>query len=233
MVKVRVANPGPAALMVINPRRKKPMATKRRRSTKRRTTRRRTSTVAANPVHRRRRRSTTRRRTVHASTGHHRRRNPARRRRVSRRNPVTGTIARAIPLAASIAGLGLLQGFIPPIGGSSPIISAVRQAATGYLAGTAMSRFGIMSKYAEDVKLAGVALGVGTLINAYVLPTVSGFLRPAAPAARPAARAGMGDIITMPRGSYDSYYGSTPSFNTNPGSGMNDIVTLPRRQYAY
>lgn len=232
MVKVRVANPGPAALMVINPRRKKPMATKRRRSTKRRTTaRRRPSTaVAANPVRRRRRSTASRRRaTVHASTGYTRRRNPARR-YTRRRNP-SGTIGKALPLAVAIAGVGIIGGFVPPIGGSSPIFVAARQAGLGYLLGIGMQKTGILRAHAEDVKLAGVALGIGTLINAYVLPMVGGFLRPA-PAGKPGAGGqGMNDIVTLPRGSYDSYYGATPIFATGAPRGMNDVVTLPRRVY--
>ncbi len=228
MHKARIANPGPAALMVINSGRKT-MATKKRRSTKRRTTTaRRPNTTAA--THHKKRRST-RRPTVHAS--HHRkvtrRVNPSRRKRYVR-NPLGGLLSKAVGLAGGIAAVGVLQQFVPPIGGASVFAVAGRQAAIGWGAGELMKRFGIFRNYADEVKLAGVALGVGTLINAFLLPTISGFLRPAAPAPK---KAGMNDIVTLPRGSYDSYYGSTPQFNTNPGSGMNDIVTLPRRQYGY
>jgi len=135
-----------------------------------------------------------------------------------------------VGIAAGMAALGLLQAFVPPIGGSSVFVVAARQAALGWGVGYGMKRFGILPGYSDDVKLAGFALGVGTLLNAFVLPTVSGFLRPSP---KPAATNGngMGDIVTLPRGSYDSYYGSTPIYATNPGSGMGDIVTIPRRQY--
>lgn len=221
MVKVKMANPGPAALMVINPIRRKKMATKRRKTTTRRSTARRrtTTTKRRNPITTRsRRRSTT-----YASS---------RRRSVSRRrNPAaTGLLKNAIGIAGGMAGVGLLGMFVPPIGGNSPFAVAGRQAATGYLAGEAMQRLGILRAYANDVKLAGFALGVGTLINAFVMPTVSGFLRPA-PKADKSNSNGMGDIVTLPRGSWDDYYGSTPNFRTNAASGrtgMNGVITMPR-----
>ena len=169
MKKVRVANPGPAGLLVINPKRGKSMATKRRSS----------ATAAS------KRRKTTRRKksnpTSYASTKRRSMATRSRRRSVSRRrNPSTGGLfAQAAGLAAGITVVGLAQSFIPPLGGVSPIATAARQAATGYLLGEGMQRFGVMRAYAPDVKLAGFALGVGTLINAYILPTVTGFLRPA------------------------------------------------------
>lgn len=222
MKTVRVANPGPAGLLVINPKRGKSMATKRRRST----------TAAS------KRRKTTRRKTNPTSYASKRRSIATRSRR---RNPSTGSlVSNAIGLAAGITAVGLAQTFVPPIGGVSPFATAGRQAATGYLLGLGMEKLNVMRAYANDVKLAGFALGVGTLINAFILPTISGFLRPA-PKAQPAtngngAANGMGDIVTMPRGEWDSYYGSTPMFNTNPGSGMsglNGVVTIPRRATGY
>lgn len=174
MQKVRVArNPGPAGLLVINPKRgKKTMATRKRRrkSTARHSTARRTS----NLTHRRRR---TRRSnpTVHASS---RRRHVTRRSR--RHNPSPGgLVTQAAGLALGITAAGLAQGFVPPIGGVSPFAVAGRQAAVGYGLGWAMKKFGFLSKYAGEVQLAGVALGFGTLVNAYLLPTITGFFRPA------------------------------------------------------
>lgn len=170
MQKVRVANPGPAGLLVINPRGRK-MATRKRR-TARPAARRKTTSTASR---KRRNPSTTfgsRRRAVATRS---RRRSVAR-----RRNPSTGGLfAQAAGLAAGITAVGLLGSFVPPIGGASPFAVAGRQAATGWLIGEGMQRFNIMRNYANDLKLAGLALGVGTLINAFILPTVSGFLRPA------------------------------------------------------
>ena len=226
MQKARVANPGPAGLLVINPKRGNKMATKRRRK-------------AARPATTPRRKTTTRRRSNPTVFSSSRKRATRRRRSVARRrNPSTGgLLSQAAGLAAGITAVGLIGSFIPPIGGVSPFAVAGRQAATGYLLGEGMQRFGVMRQYASDVKLAGFALGVGTLINAFILPTVSGFLRPA-PKAQPATNGanGMGDIVTLPRGSWDDYYGSTPMFNTNPGNGMNGlngVVTIPRRATGY
>jgi len=167
MQKARVANPGPAGLLVINPKRGNKMATKRRRK-------------AARPATTSRRKTTTRRRS-NPTVSSSRKRVTRRRRSVARRrNPSTGgLLSQAAGLAAGITAVGLLGSFIPPIGGVSPFAVAGRQAATGYLLGEGMQRFGIMRQYASDVKLAGFALGVGTLISAFILPTVSGFLRPA------------------------------------------------------
>lgn len=168
MQKARVANPGPAGLLVINPKRGNKMATKRRRK-------------AARPATTPRRKTTTRRRSNPTIFSSSRKRVTRRRRSVARRrNPSTGgLLSQAAGLAAGITAVGLLGSFIPPIGGVSPFAVAGRQAATGWLVGEGMQRFGIMRAYANDVKLAGFALGVGTLINAFILPTVSGFLRPA------------------------------------------------------
>jgi hypothetical protein len=229
MQKAKVAtNPGPAALLVINPRGRK-MATKRRRSTT--AAKRRTSTA-------RRRKTTTPR--VHASNPSRRRRSTVavrRRRSVSRRrNPSTGgLLTQAAGLAAGITAVGLLQSFIPPIGGVSPFMVAARQGATGWLVGEGMQRFGVMRQYANDVKLAGLALGVGTLINAFILPTVSSFIRPA-PKAQPTN--GMADLVTMPAGNYDPYYGSTPKIagapvRTNKVAALKGLLAMPSMPGAY
>ena len=228
MQKVRVANPGPAGLLVINPKRGKSMATKRRRrsATAATTKRRRTTRRKSNP-------------TTYAST---KRRSITRSRRRSvsrRRNPSTGMFAEAGTEALILVGLGLLSPLLPPIGGISPLATAGRQAGLGYLLGEAMERFNFGRVYGRSVKKIGLLMGGVTLVNAYIAPMVAGFLRPA-PKAQPATNGnsanGMGDIVTLPRGEWDSYYGSTPMFNTNPGSGMNGlngVVTIPRRATGY
>lgn len=231
MVKVKVANPAPLGLWVVNPSRsRKKMATKRR--SRKRSTARRSNTTAA--THRKR---TTRRRsnpTVHASTRRH---HVARRRHTRRRNPAVGGLAgQAIGLAAGITVVGLAQSFIPPLGGVSPVAVAARQAATGWLIGEGMQRFGVMRAYAADVKIGGFALGIGTLINAWVLPLVTGFLRPA-PAPQP-AKPGMADLVTLPAGNYDPYYGSTPKIGgapvrTNKAAALKDLLAMPAMPGAY
>lgn len=226
MVKVKVANPGPLGLWVVNPSGStKKMATKRR-SRKRSTARR--PNVTAAP---RRRKRTTRRSnpTVFASS---RRRTTPRRRSVSRRrNPSTGgLLSQAAGLAAGITVVGLAQGFIPPIGGVSPIMVAARQAATGYLIGEGMQRFGVMRAYSGEVKLAGFALGAGTLINAYVLPLFSGFFRRPAPVAVDANGNGVQGIAPIYRG-FQPYR----MYANNNGMGaiaMIDPAQQPYGEYA-
>lgn len=216
MQKVKVANPGPAALMVINPKRGKSMATKRRRSTTAATKRRKTARRSSNPATY----ASTKRRSI--TTRSRRRRSVSR-----RRNPSTGgLLSQAAGLAAGITVVGLAQSFIPPIGGVSPVMTAARQAATGYLLGEGMQRFGVMRAYASDVKLAGFALGVGTLINAYILPTVTGFLRPA-PQASPVDGAANGVAGIAP-----IYRGLQP-FRMYAPSGLNGIAAIDPTMQPY
>lgn len=218
MVKVKMANPGPSALMVINPKKgSKTMATTRRKTRRRTTARRKTSTVASS------KRNPTRR----IASG----RKYARRKSLRRNPAATGLLKNAVGVAGAMAALGLLSAFVPPVGGNSIYAVAGRQMALGYLAGEGMARFRVLPAYANDMKLAGFVLGAGTIINALVLPTVSGFLRPAPKADNKKDSNGMGDIVTLPRGSWDDYYGSTPNFRTNPASGrtgMNGVITMPR-----
>lgn len=183
----RVANPGPAALWVLNPSKgsKKKMATRKRR-TRRRTTARR---HASNPIIRHRRRSTVASRRRRVAASHHRRRaaNPARRHHVvsrrRRRNPSHvggGLLFTGFKLAAGAALVQVTLGFVPPLGGVSPIADAARTAGVGWLLGMAMRKTGFGGKYADDVTLAGFTLAGGKLISSFVLPTIQGFFRPKA-----------------------------------------------------
>ena len=190
MAIARVANPaGPAALWVLNPskRGKKKMATRKRRTRRRSTARR----HASNPtIHRRRTSLASRRRRVTAS---HRRRasNPSRRRhslvhRRRRRNPSHvggGLLFTGFKLAAGAALVQVTLGFVPPLGGVSPLADAARTAGVGWLLGMAMRKTGFDSRYADDVTLAGFTLAGGKLISSFILPTIQGFFRKPAPAA--------------------------------------------------
>src|SRR5881397_400892 len=141
MVKVKVANPGPAALMVVNGRRRKTM--KKRRST-RRTARR--PVVASNPRPRRRRLSVSLRRRHHnPAFTHHRRRRSVNRRR--HRNPPSGLFTKGLTLAAGAALVQFTLTFVPPIGGVTPLADAARTAAVGFGLGTLMDKTGIGRKY--------------------------------------------------------------------------------------
>ncbi len=225
MQKARVANPGPAGLLVINPKRGKKMATKRRR---RSTTKRRTTAARRNPtatITRRKRRSNP---TMFAST----RRRTSRRRSVSRRrNPSTSLLSKGLVLAGGGAAVQFVQGFIPPIGGNSPLADAGRTAAVGYLLGMAMRKTGFGARYADDVQLAGFTVAGAKVIAAFVLPTISGFFRPA-PQQQPASGSGMQDLVTLPAGNYDPYYGSTPKIagavaRTNKAAALKDLIAMP------
>lgn len=205
------------------------MATKRRRSStaaKQRTStarRRKTTTprvYTSNPTRRRHRASASPRRA-------------ARRRSVLRRsNPSTGSLlTQGLELAGGITLVGLLQMFVPPIGGASPIASFGRKAGSGYLLGMAMEKFNVGRSYAKVVQLSGVALGLGDLINAYLMPAIGGFFRPA-PQAQPANQAGMADLVTLPAGNYDPYYGSTPRIaneapRQNKAAALRGLLTMP------
>lgn len=213
MVKVKVANPGPATLMVLNPRRKS-MATRKRRST-RRTARRKATTVTANPPRRRRRHAAVRHR-AHNPALHRRRRSGARR----RRNPAhSGMVAKGLALAAGAALVQFTLGFVPPIGGVSPLADAARTAAVGWGLGTVMHRTGFGKGYADDVTLAGFTLAGGKLISSFILPFANRLFSPAVPPPPPSnpTPAQMAGIAPIYRGMqpYGAY-----------GRGLNGIAVI-------
>ena len=232
MIRVRAANPGPAALWVVNPqrRRRNNMRTKRRRG-RRRTARR--NPLLLNPTRRRR---TTRRRThVHArrrSNGifsflkpRRRRRNPRfvtatrrQRRRYLRRRRIGnpgGLLAKGFALATAAAGLQFVLMWVPPLGGVSAVADAARTAGLGWLAGLAMRKTGILASYADDVTLAGFTLAGGKIITAIVLPFANRIFSSAGATAMPA---GVNGIAPYSPGMqpFRRY--------AMPGSGVNGIA---------
>ncbi len=168
MVKVRVANPGPAALMVLNPRKRRSSMAGRRRKTTRRRARR--SPFSLNPRRRRTRRATVRHSRSIARFSNPRRRGLRRR----RRNPRSSSIlAQGFAVAAGSALIQFTLGFIPPIGGVSPLADAGRTFAVGWLYNLGFSRIGPLRPYANDVLLAGAALAGGKIISSFILPFAS------------------------------------------------------------
>lgn len=148
---------------------------KRRTTTKRRTTRR----TVSNPKPRRI--ASSRRRTVSARSSYKRR----------ARNPRTsGMFAKGIALAAGAALIQFTLGFVPPIGGVSPLADAARTAAVGWGLGTVMSRTGFGRQYADDVTLAGFTLAGGKLISSFILPFANRLFRPTSPAPQVAPEQG-------------------------------------------
>lgn len=247
MQRVRAANPGPAALWVVNPpnkRRTKKMATRRRRRTTRRRARR--NPVLLNPTRRRRtRRLSTlnprRRRTVRR-----RRRNPmmmntTRRRRYRRRNPVFGfrrrrrvrnqggLFARGVTLATFAALQQFLLMWVPPIGGVSAVADAGRTAALGWLLSVVMRRTGFLTRYADEAALAGFTLAGGKLITAFVLPFATRVFQPAPPAETTNNNAQMSGMATYFRGQ-QPFRRYAP---VGSAAGMRGMASYARGQQPY
>lgn len=223
MQKVRVANPGPAGLLVINPRGRK-MATRKRRT--------------ARPAARRKPTTPRKRRTNPTVFSSSRKRVTRRRRSVARRrNPSTGGLLHdALGLGGGALATNVLVSMLPPIGGASAFAVAGRQAAVGWGLGELMRRFGIMPGYANLVKLSGATAAVVTIANNYLMPTISGFLRPAP--RQSSDSNGVGDLVTLPAGNYDPYYGSTPKIGgvpvrANKAAQLKDLLAMPAMPGAY
>lgn len=221
MVKVKVANPGPAALMVLNGRK---TMRKRRRTTTTRRKARRTVTAASNPRPRRRRRSFSLRRRAHNPPLVRRRRSFFRRRRAH--NPTGGLLTKGLTLAAGAALVQFTLSFVPPIGGVAPWADAARTAAVGWGLGLVMDKSGIGRKWSGDVMLAGFTLAGGKLITSFILPFANRLFRPAPP---PPAN-GNGQIAGMA----PIYQGLHPygAYNGLGGLAVIDPGLQPYGEYA-
>lgn len=211
MARTKMAtNPGPSTLLIVNPKKGKSMVTRRRRKTRRSNpkARRSTALVIAKRTNSRRRY-----------------RNP---------NLNTGLLSDALMLAAGSALTEFAAKSVPPIGGVTPLADAARTGAVAYLLGMAVSKLA-GPKYGRFITLGGMALVGGKLIQSFLLPAASSVFQPrqAAAPAKQVNGNGVSDIVTVPRGSWDSYYGATPYFKTNAARGMADIVTLQRRASGY
>lgn len=101
-------------------------------------------------------------------------RNPRRRHTRRRRNPRgSGILARGFALAGGAALIQFTLGFVPPIGGASPIADAARTFAVGWIYGMAFRRIGPLSAYSDDLTLAGATLAGGKIISSFILPFAS------------------------------------------------------------
>ncbi len=187
MVRVKMQNPaGPAALLVVNPKRRSKSMPARKRVTRRR---RRTTAVhhRANPVRRTRRASTHRVRRVHTVARRRsvRRRNPLfahhKRRRVTRRRNPAGVFSEAVPLVgasfvitfAAPMVTRLVGGFLPLGQFTQPVVLA----GTGYGLGWIAKKLKF-DKYQKPLEIMGVTLG----LTALVAPYLRGLFAPSAPA---------------------------------------------------
>jgi len=199
MQRVKMQNPGPASLVLINPKRGKTMAARKRASTTRRR-------KAVNPKRRRSTAVVRSRRTTsafRAPARRGRRRNPLmavkrRRRGVSRRrNPVSGAIGQAIPLVGASFAITFaapivtrfVGGFLPLGQFTQPVVLA----GTGYGLGWVAGKLGF-GKYRGPLEIMGVTLG----LTALVAPYLRGFLAPSQPAANGMAGRGMRGIAAVP-----------------------------------
>lgn len=201
MQRVKMQNPGPASLVLVNPKRGKSMAARKRAST----TRRRKARVS-NPKRRRSTAVVRSRRTVSAfrapAKRRAKRRNPlmaVKRRGVSRRrNPVSGAIGQAIPLVGASFAITFaapivtrfVGGFLPLGQFTQPVVLA----GTGYGLGWVAGKLGF-GKYRGPLEIMGVTLG----LTALVAPYLRGFLAPSQPAqGMNGTRRGMNGIAAVP-----------------------------------
>jgi len=136
----------------------------------------------------------------------------SRRRTARRRNPS----GKLLPLVIG-AGISQIGANLIPFG-SGPVVEAVKVAGVGwllekFLGHTAPSVFG-------EAKEGGMIAGGVLLFNAYLAPTLSGAVRSVMPGSGgvKGIGRGVGDLVTLPAGNYDPYYGTTPRVSAAPGA---------------
>lgn len=193
MQRVKMQNPGPASLVLVNPKRGKTMAAFRKRAS---TTRRR---KAVNPKRRRSTAVVRSRRTTSAFRAPAKR-NPlmaVKRRGVSRRrNPVSGAIGQAIPLVGASFAITFAAPFVTGIAGRFLPLGQFTQpvvlAGTGYGLSWLAGKLGF-AKYRGPLEIMGVTLG----LTALVAPYLRGFLAPSQPAANGMSGRGMRGIAAV------------------------------------
>ena len=132
-----------------------------------------------------------------------------------------------LELAAGAALVQFTLGFVPPIGGVSPIADAARTAGTGWLLGTAMNKTGLGRAYANSVTLAGFTLAGGKLITSFLLPFATKVFN-RAPQQQP-AQAGNGvNGIALVTGIPPQLV-APPSRTGAVQPGVNGLATIPGR----
>ncbi len=159
--KVKLVNPGPAALMIVNPTGGKNMRT-RSKSTRRKSARKNPVSKAAYPARVRRRRAS----------------NP-KRRMTRRHNPGLnlGLLSEGVTLAAGGGLTQFVTNMVPAIGGMSPLADAGRTAAVAYILGMVANRVGL-SRFSRQITLGGLAVTGAKLINSFLVPSISSVFGP-------------------------------------------------------
>lgn len=194
LVKRRVANPAPAVLALVNHGGRKMAAKKRPNTASKR--RPKSAAVRKSPS-----------RAPYRS-------NPKKTRRPRRRNPIgTGTIIEGAKLAGSGIIIGFVQpmvrSFIGPWLGTSIWGSAGVTLATGYTLSYASKLTRFTAAFQRPLELATWTIVATQLASSFVLP----LLRPMGAGANPTMSGRsrrMGDLVTLPAGNFDPYYGTTP-----------------------
>lgn len=136
-----------------------------------------------------------------------------------RRNPSPGMLGKGLALAAGAAVVQFTLGFIPPIGGVSPLADAARTAGVGYALSVLMQRTGFMSRFADDVALSGFTLAGGKLISSFILPFANRLFSPPAPPVPVDDAAGVNGIATWYPGQqmFPAYRGVNGLATWEPG----------------
>jgi len=161
---VKLINPGPASLLIVNPTGGKTMR-KRKTTTTRRKARR-------NP---------------YSSTMPRHRRHNVTARRSQRRNPAGfGLLTKGLTLAGGGALTQFVTTMVPAIGGPGALADAARTAGVAYLLGMLTSKIGPLSRFSQDITLGGMAVAGGKVINSFILPTAQSVFLPRPSEAAPA-----------------------------------------------
>ena len=161
---VKLINPGPASLLIVNPTGGKTMR-KRKTTTTRRKARR-------NP---------------YSSTMTRHRRHNVTARRSRRRNPAGfGLLTKGLTLAGGGALTQFVTTMVPAIGGPGALADAARTAGVAYLLGMLTSKIGPLSRFSQDITLGGMAVAGGKVINSFILPTAQSVFLPRPSEAAPA-----------------------------------------------
>lgn len=174
-----------------------------------------------------------------------------RRHRARRRNPIsTGTVKEGFLLAGGGVLIGFAQPWVRGLVGrflpTGPIASAGITLGTAYGLSYLSKMAGPTRVIGRPLVLAGWTIVGAQVISTYILPWVnsvfsglnlgSGVGNGASGLGR-ARRRTMRDIVSLPQGHYDPYYGSTPSLSpattamvpapTGQAQTLKDLLTMP------
>jgi len=159
---VKLINPGPASLLIVNPTGGKTM--RKRKTTTSRKTRRNPYSSTTTPRRSRR----------HVMARRSRRRNPS---------GGFGLLTKGLTLAGGGALTQFVTTMVPAIGGPGALADAARTAGVAYLLGMLTSKIGPLSRFSQDITLGGMAVAGGKVINSFILPTAQSVFLPRAEAA--------------------------------------------------